>query len=198
MVVGPEQPLVEGLADNIRTIGVPVSVLSSFAPPPLDDDEQVRDRVQTTVSSVLALAGVDADPVKSREHILLSNLVLNEWSAGRNLDLPSLVGMVQSPPLRKLGVFELDQFFPPKDRTAFAMRLNGLLASPAFGAWMSGIPLNIDTMLRTADGKPDISGMWFSSSKYNANLAADLKDGAPFTPTFDAIVPRSHVTVPSV
>ena len=62
--------------------------------------------------------------------------------------------MVQQPPIRKLGVFELDQFFPPKDRTAFAMRLNGLLASPSFGAWMTGPPLDIDTMLRTADGRP--------------------------------------------
>ncbi|MEI7547627.1 MAG: helicase HerA-like domain-containing protein, partial [Actinomycetota bacterium] len=89
-----------------------------------------------------------------REHILLSNLILNEWNAGRSLDLPTLVGIVMTPPIRKLGVFELDQFFPPKDRQAFAMRLNGLLASPSFGAWMTGPALDIDSMLRTPDGKP--------------------------------------------
>src|SRR5690606_35618461 len=67
-------------------------------------------------------------------------------------DLPTLVGQVQSPPLRKLGVFELDAFFPPKDRTALAMRLNGLLASPSFGAWLQGPPLDIGSMLRAPDG----------------------------------------------
>ena len=72
----------------------------------------------------------------------------------RGLGLAALVGMVQNPPIRKLGVFDLDQFFPPKDRTAFAMRLNGLLASPSFGAWMIGAPLDIGTMLRSADGRP--------------------------------------------
>jgi hypothetical protein len=89
-----------------------------------------------------------------RAHPAQSNLILNEWVANRSLDLPTLVGMVLNPPIRKLGVFELDQFFPPKDRTAFAMRLNGLLASPSFGAWMAGPPLDIDTMLRTPDGRP--------------------------------------------
>lgn len=135
--------------------GIGLNIVGSLVAPPAGSDPEVlADEIEGFVSGLLGLVGIDADPLSSREHILLSNLVLNEWTAGRNLDLPSLVGMVQSPPLRKLGVFELDQFFPPKDRTAFAMRLNGLLASPAFGAWMSGIPLNIDTMLRTADGKP--------------------------------------------
>ena len=103
---------------------------------------------------MLNLVGIDADPLSSREHILLSNLIINEWTAGRSLDLPTLVGMIQQPPIRKLGVFELDQFFPPKDRMALAMRLNGLLASPSFGAWMTGPPLDIASMLKTPDGKP--------------------------------------------
>ena len=114
----------------------------------------VGDEIDGFVSGLLGLVGIDADPLSSREHILLSNLILNEWTAGRSLDLPTLVGMVQQPPIRKLGVFELDQFFPPKDRTAFAMRLNGLLASPSFAAWMAGPPLDIAAMLRTPDGKP--------------------------------------------
>ena len=88
---------------------------------------------------MLSLVDIDSDPLSSREHILLSNLILNEWTEGRSFDLPTLVGMVTKPPIRKLGVFELDEFFPPKDRTAFAMRLNGLLASPSFGAWMQEI-----------------------------------------------------------
>ncbi len=135
--------------------GVGVNIVGSLqAPADMSDTETVGDEIEGYVSGLLGLVGIDADPLSSREHILLSNLIMNEWQQGRSLDLPTLVGMALTPPIRKLGVFELDAFFPPKDRTAFAMRLNGLLASPSFGAWMSGAPLDIDTMLRTADGRP--------------------------------------------
>jgi hypothetical protein len=106
------------------------------------------------VSGLLGLVGIEADPLSSREHILLSNLIETAWTQGQSLDLGTLVGQVQQPPLRKLGVFELDQFFPPADRTTLAIRLNGLLASPSFAAWAEGPPLDIDGLLRTADGKP--------------------------------------------
>ncbi len=135
--------------------GIGLNIVGSLVAPPAGTDAEVlADEIEGFVSGLLGLVGIDADPLSSREHILLSNLVLHEWTSGRNLDLPSLVGMVQQPPIRKLGVFEVDQFFPPKDRTAFAMRLNGLLASPAFSAWMAGAPLNIENMLRTPDGRP--------------------------------------------
>ena len=135
--------------------GVGLNIIGSLQAPGTDaDPEIIGDEIEGFVSGLLSLVDIDADPLSSREHILLSNLILNEWTANRSLDLPTLVGMVLNPPLRKLGVFELDQFFPPKDRTAFAMRLNGLLASPSFGAWMAGPPLDIDTLLRTPDGRP--------------------------------------------
>lgn len=135
--------------------GVGLNIVGSLAAPTAGTDpEIVGDEIEGFVSGLLSLVDIEADPLSSREHILLSNLVLNEWNAGRSLDLPTLVGMALNPPLRKLGVFELDQFFPPKDRQAFAMRLNGLLASPSFGAWLSGPPLDIATMLHTADGTP--------------------------------------------
>ena len=135
--------------------GVPLNIVGSLqAPSDVSDAEIVGDEIEGFVSGLLSLVDVDADPLSSREHILLSNLILNEWTAGRSLDLATLVGMIQQPPIRKLGVFELDQFFPPKDRMAFAIRLNGLLASPSFGAWITGPPLDIASMLKTADGKP--------------------------------------------
>ena len=135
--------------------GVATNIVGSLqAPPDVSDAEVVGDEIEGFVSGLLNLVGIDADPLSSREHILLSNLVINEWTAGRSLDLPTLVGMIQQPPIRKLGVFELDQFFPPKDRLALAVRLNGLLASPSFGAWMTGPPLDIASMLKTSDGKP--------------------------------------------
>ena len=135
--------------------GVGLNIIGSLqAPAEASDGEVVGDEIDGFVSGLLGLVGIDADPLSSREHILLSNLLLNEWTAGRSLDLPTLVGMVQQPPIRKLGVFELDQFFPKTDRTAFAMRLNGLLASPSFSAWIAGQPLDIASMLRTPEGKP--------------------------------------------
>ena len=135
--------------------GVGLNIVGSLqAPPELTDLESVGDEIEGFVSGLLNLVGIEADPLSSREHILLSNLIMNEWANGRSLDLPTLVGMALTPPIRKLGVFELDAFFPPKDRTAFAMRLNGLLASPSFGSWMSGPPLDIESMLHDPDGAP--------------------------------------------
>ena len=137
------------------TAGVPVNIVGSLqAPADTSDMEVVRDEVEGYVSGLLGLVGIDADPLSSREHILLSNLIETSWTQGRSLDLGTLVGQVQQPPIRKLGVFDLDQFFPPDARTALAIRLNGLLASPSFAAWAEGPPLDIDAMLRTADGKP--------------------------------------------
>ncbi len=135
--------------------GVGLNIVGSLqAPADVSDAELVGDEIEGFVSGLLSLVGIDADPLSSREHILLSNLIANEWTAGHSLDLPTLVGMVQQPPIRKLGVFDLDQFFPPKDRMALAIRLNGLLASPSFAAWMTGPALDIASMLKTPDGKP--------------------------------------------
>ena len=133
--------------------GVPVSIVGSLQVPGTDDPEIVGDEIEGYVSGLLGLVGIEADPLSSREHILLANLIQHSWSNGTALDLPTLVGMVQQPPVRKLGVFELDQFFPPDDRTKLAMKLNGLLASPAFAAWGAGQPLDIQSLLYGLDGK---------------------------------------------
>ena len=118
------------------------------------DVETIGDEIEGYVSGLLGLVGVDADPLSSREHILLSNLIHDAWSKGAPIDLATLVGMVQTPPLRKLGVFDLDQFFPPADRSKLAMRLNGLLASPSFSAWSQGSALDIESLLYREDHKP--------------------------------------------
>ena len=86
--------------------------------------------------------------------MLLSNLVENAWRAGRDLDLGTLIGEIQTPPLRRLGVFELDAFFPPKDRTALALKLNALVASPSFAAWGDGAPLDPEVLLGGDAEKP--------------------------------------------
>ncbi len=130
------------------TSGVGLNVIGSLQrPPDGTDDETIADEVQGFVSGLLGLVGIEADPLASREHILLANLVQQAWANGVDLDLAGLVGQVQAPPIRKLGVFELDEFFPPDDRTKLALRLNGLLASPAFASWGQGDALDIGALL---------------------------------------------------
>lgn len=140
--------------------GVPVSILSSFAVPKLswdDDQEALREQIGGVVSALLGLVGVQADPVRSREHILLSNIFEHSWRAGQDLDLPKLIQAIQNPPVRQLGVFDVDTFFPEKDRFALAMALNSIIASPGFASWLQGTPLDIDAMLYGSDAKPNVS-----------------------------------------
>src|ERR1041385_2400681 len=121
--------------------GLPVSILKSFVAPPesiRQDNESLAERINTTVTSLLGLVGVDADPVRSREHILLSNIFQQEWSNGRDLDIATLIQKVQSPPITKIGVMDLDSFFPADDRFQLAMQINNLVASPSFASWMEG------------------------------------------------------------
>jgi hypothetical protein len=137
--------------------GIPLNVVGSLKAPALPWDteaETLREEIEGTVTSLLGLVGVAADPLASREHVLLSNLIENAWRAGRDLDLGTLIGEIVTPPIRKLGVFEIDAFFPPADRTALAMKLNALVASPSFAAWGAGEALDPATLLRTPDGKP--------------------------------------------
>ncbi|RKQ91832.1 uncharacterized protein DUF87 [Solirubrobacter pauli] len=130
--------------------GVPLNLIGSLAPPPLSWDseaEALRDEIESIVTSLLGLVGITADPLASREFVLLANLIEHAWRAGRAYDLATLIGEIGSPPLRKLGVFDVDVFFPPKDRMALAMRLNGLAASPSFAAWSAGAPLDVGALL---------------------------------------------------
>jgi hypothetical protein len=140
--------------------GLPVSILKSFAAPPAamrEDPELMRDRVSTTATSLLGLLGIEADPIKSREHILISNILNAAWSAGADLDIAALIQQIQTPPMTKVGVMDLDSFFPSKDRFELAMALNNLLAAPGFSCWMEGEPLDLQQILHTADGKPRVS-----------------------------------------
>jgi hypothetical protein len=139
--------------------GLPVSILTSFAAPApaaRTDSDAMAERAATTATSVLALAGVDAGP-RSREHTLLSTLFSEAWSQGRDLDLPALIQQIQSPPFAKVGVVDLESFFPAKDRFDLAMRVNGLLAAPGFAQWLEGAPLDPKSLLYTAEGKPRVA-----------------------------------------
>jgi hypothetical protein len=140
--------------------GLPLSVLRSFAPPPaeqLADSAALRDRVGAIVSGLLSLLGRDADPIQSRDHILLANILESSWRAGASLDMTGLIHAVQKPPFDRIGAFDLETFFPAKDRLGLAMAINNLLASPGFATWMKGEPLDAQRLLYTAEGKPRVS-----------------------------------------
>jgi hypothetical protein len=142
------------------TAGIPVSILKSFTVPEqaiLEDPDLLRERVNTTVTSLLSLLGIDADPVQSREHILLSTILTTSWMQGNALDLAGLIQSIQSPSFTKVGVFDLESFFPAKDRFSLAMRMNNLLAAPGFRSWIEGEPFDIDRMFFNDTGKPRVS-----------------------------------------
>ena len=138
--------------------GIPVNILASLKAPSIaweSNKETLRERINGTVTALLGLVGMEnIDPVRSREHILLANIFENAWSQGKDLDLGELILQTQSPPFPKLGVFDVNTFFPEKDRFGLAMLLNNILAAPAFQVWIEGQPLDIPTLLYTADGKP--------------------------------------------
>ena len=137
--------------------GVPLSVLGSLAAPKLDfdvDGELVRELITGTVAALLGLIGVKSDPIRDREGVLLANIFEHYWRAGEDLDLGKLILAIQRPPVKQLGVFDVDTYYPEKDRFALASALNSLVASPSFSAWLEGEPLDVGRLLYTPDGQP--------------------------------------------
>ncbi|MHC1763431.1 MAG: DUF87 domain-containing protein [Verrucomicrobiia bacterium] len=140
--------------------GLPISILKRFAAPPeelANDTELAAERASSTVAGLLGLLQINADPVKSREMILLTTLLQNAWVEGRTLDIAGLIHQIQQPPIQRAGVLDLDTFFPPRDRFDLAIQLNNLLASPKFAAWMTGEPLDVGRLLFASTGKPRVA-----------------------------------------
>ena len=137
-----------------------LSVLRTFAAPAASivaDPELLAERATAAASSLLTLAGVDAEPLRSREHILLATLLGESWRQERSLDLAAVIAAVQSPPIQRVGVMEIEAFYPAADRFKLAMELNRLLAAPDFAMWLEGDPLDLDALLYTSAGKPRVT-----------------------------------------
>lgn len=137
-----------------------LSVLRSFTAPDAalrTDDNALKERISGAVAGLLGLLGIDADPLKSREYIFLSTLLDAAWRQGKDADLPGLIQQIQKPPFDKVGVFDIETYYPAKDRLALAMAINSLLAAPGFSAWMQGEALDVQRLLFSATGKPRIS-----------------------------------------
>ncbi len=155
------------------TAGLPLTVLRSFDAPPsalIGQTELYRERIASAISGLLALLGITADPISSREHILLSSILDQAWRTGQDLDMASLIHAVQSPGFQKVGVMDIETFFPAKDRFALAMKLNNLLASPGFAGWLEGDALDVGSLLYTTDGKPRLSVLSISHLSDNERM----------------------------
>jgi hypothetical protein len=134
--------------------GIPVNILSSLEAPKMQDTETLIDLITGTVSALLELTNLNADPIRSREGILLSNILQYHWTKNHNLSLEKLIQEIQTPPFNRLGVFDLETFYPIQNRMELAITLNSLLASPSFIEWLTGDPLDISKFLYDGDGKP--------------------------------------------
>ncbi len=142
------------------SMGTPLSILHSFTAPSEEeqkDSGSIRDKIQSITSSLLGLLGINADPIKSREQILIATIIDESWKAGKDLDIASLIQQVQKPPFTKIGALDIDTFYPAKERMELSITLNNLLASPGFQAWLEGDPLDIKSLLHTPEGKPKLS-----------------------------------------
>lgn len=137
--------------------GIPLSILSGFtapAPDILADHDTLNSLVGSAATSLLSLIDINDDPLTSREHILISSILLDYWRKGKDITLESLIGAIVNPPFEKVGVFGLANFFPQADRMKLAMLINNVIASPSFAAWLQGEPLDIQHILYGQDGRP--------------------------------------------
>jgi hypothetical protein len=130
--------------------GLPLSILQTFAAPKgTISREALNQKIDATATALLGLSGITADPVQSREHILIAQLFLHSWSKGKDLDLRQLIAQIQDPPIVEIGAFDVDTFYPQKDRLKLAVALNNILAAPSFSTWITGDPLDLGKLLAT-------------------------------------------------
>jgi hypothetical protein len=134
--------------------GLPLSILGTFAAPREKlPREALAQKINATATALLGLTGIVSDPIQSREHVLVANLLDHAWQAQTDYTLRDLVNDIAKPPIREVGAYNLETFFPAKERVKFAATLNNVLAAPSFSTWTAGEPLDLGSMLYRA-GKP--------------------------------------------
>jgi hypothetical protein len=113
--------------------GTPLSILRSLHVGS-EDPEDAAARATTMAASLLSLAGIGDSGPHSREHALVAALLTH--GAGQ-ADLPRLVEQILRPPFDRIGVMDLESFYPAKDRQELALRFNSVLATPGFDVWIA-------------------------------------------------------------
>lgn len=140
--------------------GLPISIVASLRAPRegwAGNEEAIREKINGITTALLALAGINAEPVKDKEHVLVSNIFENAWRQGIDLTLEQIILQVQNPPFDKLGVFPINEYMKEKDRFKLAMELNSIIASPSFQSWLTGQPIDIQSLLYQPNGRPRVS-----------------------------------------
>lgn len=140
--------------------GLPISILASLAAPRegwVGNEEAHREKISGIVTALLALIGKNVEPVKDKEHVLISNIFEYNWQQGIDLTLETIILQVQKPPFNKLGVLDLDSYMSEKARFKLAMELNNIAASPSFQSWLQGDPLDIQSLLYQPNGRARVS-----------------------------------------
>lgn len=139
------------------TIGNPINILSSYDPPQGSwraGDENIREMISTAVTALLDLVGyTNIDPIQSREHILLANIIEHYWNQNRSVSIEEMIYAVDNPPFEKLGALPVERMYSQKERFQLALALNNFLASPSFQNWKKGPALDIGSLLYGEDGR---------------------------------------------
>jgi len=145
--------------------GISLNILDSFRVPPMSADKSMEafsEAVESTTQSLLGLVGIEGDPLQSREFILISNILQDRWKEGEDLTLESIIGYVMNPPVKKLGVFDVETLYPKNERMQLAMLLNNVIASPGFQSWLQGESMNPETWISKRNDKTPCSIFYIS------------------------------------
>ena len=140
--------------------GVAINIMSSLETPPaqiMEDSDTFSSYLKSTTTSLLSLVGIDADPLDSKEYILLAQIITKVWLADEDLSIEGIIGKIINPSFKKIGVLSLDDFYPQDARFKLATKFNSLLASPGFSLWLQGDSLDIQKLLYDEKGKAKVA-----------------------------------------
>lgn len=140
--------------------GLPISILASLAAPRdgwVGNEESLREKINGITTALLALIGLNVEPVKDKEHVLIANIFENAWRVGQDLTLEEIILQVQNPPFNKLGAFPIDKYISEKERLKLAVALNSIIAAPSFQSWITGQSMDIQRLLYQPNGRPKVS-----------------------------------------
>jgi hypothetical protein len=153
--------------------GMPVSIVQGFKAPGAEmarDEEGLLEKIRNTVSALLSLLGISADPLTSQPHILISNIIDHYWRLGRDLTLEELILNIQKPPFQRLGVFEVNQLMDEKERVELAFKINNIVAAPSFRFWKTGMPLSAGRLFEKKAGKVPVNIFYIAHLNDNERM----------------------------
>lgn len=127
--------------------GEAVNIFSGIANP---------DRITSTVTTLCKMIGVESDPLRSKPHALISNIIQHRLKANLPVTIIDVMQGIQDPPFAYLGMMQVDDVMPAASRGKLAAKLNNLLAAPGFQTWREGIDINIDRLFHAPPGKTPV------------------------------------------